>query len=105
MDYANWEQWWLPSAQYIDHGIGGHAGSFEFFQFAISPDCNTCDLDNNIENNVYSLFNDDTSGQRTAYYMTGTLFGCLAKHKALKDCRWTTSRILAITAANTATQR
>ena len=20
--------------------------------------------------------------------MTGTLFGCLAKHKALKDCRW-----------------
>ena len=22
------------------------------------------------------------------YYMTGTIFGCLTQHKAMKDCRW-----------------
>ena len=68
MDTANWENWWLPSAQYLETVDDENT---DYFQFAISPDCNTCDLDNNIENNVYSLFNDDTSGDRTGYYMTG----------------------------------
>ena len=45
----------------------------EYWQFAISPDCNSCDLDNNNENNAYRVFNDDASFERTAYYMTGTV--------------------------------
>merc|ERR1719242_388251 len=88
MDFSNWEEWWLPSRQFLNDDIGGSEDSESYFQFAISPDCSSCDLDNNIANNNYSLFNGDSSGERTAYYMTGTLFGCLAKHKALKDCRW-----------------
>merc|ERR1719242_2296283 len=88
MDHSNWESWWLPSAEWLPNGIGGDEDSEEYFQFAISPDCSTCELTNNLEDNVYSLFNDDVSGERTSYYMTGTIFGCLAKHKALKDCRW-----------------
>merc|ERR1719242_2037733 len=78
----------LPSASYIDEGVGGSEDAEEYFQFAISPDCSTCDLDSNIVNNPYALFNDDTSSERTAYYMTGTIFGCLATQKAQKDCRW-----------------
>merc|ERR1719242_1317774 len=78
----------LPSASYIDEGVGGSKDVEEYFQFAISPDCSTCDLDSNVANNPYAMFNDDTSSERTAYYMTGTLFGCLAYHKAQKDCRW-----------------
>ncbi len=74
MDFGNWEEWWLPSAQFLGEGIGGNESAHEYFQFAISPDCSTCDLDNNIENNAYSYFNDDSSGERTAYYMTGYLF-------------------------------
>ena len=71
MDSGNWESWWLPSAQYLDDGVGGSPHSQEYFQFVISPDCSSCDLDNNVDNNVYSLFSDDNSGERTAYYMTG----------------------------------
>lgn len=43
---------------------------------------------NNKELNVHSAFNDDETGERTAYYMTGTMFGCLSQHKAMKDSVW-----------------
>ena len=73
MDSANWEEWWLPSAQQLDAGIGGNVNSEQYFEFAISPDCSTCDATNNIEDNSYSIFNEDTEGDRTAYYMTGNV--------------------------------
>jgi len=86
MDPSNWQQWWLPSNDFLE----SNKDTEEYFRFVISPDCSTCDTDNNFKNNDFHLFNDDDSvdGDRTAYYMTGTLFGCLSKYKALKDCRW-----------------
>merc|ERR1719361_1674803 len=88
MDYSNWEQWWRPNAQFIDSSDDSESTE-EYFQYAISEDCNSCSLDNN-KNSKYTLLNEDyyVNGDRTAYYMTGTLFGCLATHKAEKDCRW-----------------
>ena len=68
MDHSNWESWWKPSAQFVDDGIGGFAE--EYFSFVISPDCSSCALGNN-ENSDYAVFNDDETGKRTAYYMTG----------------------------------
>merc|ERR1719242_962247 len=47
MDHRNWESWWLPSAEWLPNGIGGDEESEEYFQFAISPDCSTCELTNN----------------------------------------------------------
>ena len=82
MDTANWERWWLPSARSMEQFDD------EYYRFVISPDCNSCDETQNTEQNAYSIFNNDTFGDRTAYYMTGTMFGCLAMHRVLKDCRW-----------------
>ena len=66
MDSANWEEWWLPSARFLDDDRNE-----EYFHFAIAPDCGSCDTANNMENNVYSIWNDDEYGDRTAYYMNG----------------------------------
>ena len=69
MDYANWEQWWLPNAQFTDNG---NANDTEYFQYAISEDCSSCSLDNNKDSD-YTIFNEDyyANADRTAYYMTG----------------------------------
>ena len=88
MDTANWEQWWLPSASFLDDQQQNQNFNDEYWRFVISPDCSSCDESQNMEQNVYSVFNNDTFGDRTAYYMTGTMFGCLAMHRVLKDCRW-----------------
>lgn len=49
----------------------------EYFRFVLSPDCSTCSgTVFDVVNNRYSLSNDDQYGDRTAYYMTGALFGC-----------------------------
>ncbi len=51
--------------------------STEYFAFVLSPDCSTCaGTVFDVVNNRYSLSNDDEYGDRTAYYMTGALFGC-----------------------------
>jgi len=60
----------------------------EYFSYFVSPDCSSCDVANNWEQNALSFFNTDAFSDRTAYYMTGTIFGCLTTHKALKDCSW-----------------
>lgn len=70
MDTANWEEWWLPSAQFLDSVDGENE---EYFRFAIAPDCGSCDTANNLENNEYALWNDDEYGDRTAYYMNGKM--------------------------------
>merc|ERR1719295_852827 len=90
MDTANWEQWWLPSASFLDEQQSAITNDLddEYWRFVISPDCTSCDETQNTEQNVYSPLNNDTFGDRTAYYMTGTMFGCLAMHRVLKDCRW-----------------
>ena len=72
MDTANWEQWWSPSAADDDR-----------FEFAISSDCSICDSANNDQKNVYSLFNDDLDGDRTAYYMTG--YDPLSVHSLIRS--------------------
>ena len=75
MDSANWGQWWLPSAVTLSSSVNDRntmdSDDDDYFQFAISPDCSSCDLANNLKNNKYSLFSDDEVGDRTAYYMTG----------------------------------
>jgi len=91
MDWSNWEEWWLPNKQFLDKSGLDSRNDYmhdEHYSYLISPDCNSCHIENNWDRNLYSYDNDDYFGDRTAYYMTGTLFGCLAKHKALKDCRW-----------------
>lgn len=62
--------------------------SGEYFSYIISPDCSSCDISNNDEENYLSKWNTDHYGDRTAYYMTGTIFGCLTTEKQQKDCMW-----------------
>jgi len=91
MDWSNWEEWWLPNADFLrTQGLDSRTDFAHdaYYRYTISEDCSSCEVANNWEKNLYSYDNDDAYGDRTAYYMTGTLFGCLAKHKALKDCRW-----------------
>lgn len=78
MDPANWEDWWLPNAQFLEsHGDQGAADSSpvdqeEYFSYILSPECSSCDLVNNgYPNNLYYLSNDDTYGDRTAYVLCG----------------------------------
>merc|ERR1719203_1806190 len=86
MDHPNWEEWWVPNMRFLDTSEAHEA---EHFSYILSPDCGTCDLATNTEHYL-SWSNSDLSEDmsRTAYYMTGTLFGCLYMHKAMKDCRW-----------------
>jgi len=86
MDFANWEQWWTPNARFLDTPTSQD----EFFSYIISPQCDVCDLRANSELNPYAWSNSDnsTNTSRTAYYMTGTMFTCLHRSKAMKDCRW-----------------
>ena len=84
-DGANWEEWWLPNAKFLEFDT---EHDDEYFSYIISPDCSSCDVANNIEENPISFFNTDTFGDRTGYHMTGTLFGCQMPNKALKDCSW-----------------
>ena len=71
MDYSNWEQWWLPNAQFSDTE-SANENDGEYFQYAISEDCSTCSLDNNKDSD-YTVLNEDyyADADRTAYYMTG----------------------------------
>ena len=85
MDMSNWEQWWLPNAEFLSNPIDD-----EFYSYIISPDCSSCDVANNMENNEWRDWNDDSVDTtfRTAYHMTSTLFGCQGKTKPMKDLRW-----------------
>ena len=73
MDPANWEDWWLPNAQFLEsHGDQGPADPSpvdqqQYFSYILSPKCTSCDLDNNGKNNIHYLSNDDTYGDRTGY--------------------------------------
>ena len=84
---VTWEEWWLPNAQFIDTQSDD---SEEYFSYIISPDCSSCELTQNTEDNYLSSWNTDDYGNRTAYHMTGTIFGCLSTLKANKDCMWDT---------------
>ena len=56
--HTNWEGWYKPD--------DGHTN------YLISPDCNICE-----DNHKRQLFTDPTENTlKTAYMMTGTLFGC-----------------------------
>jgi len=61
-DVVSWEQWWTPNIEFTESQWDGDENNY--FYYAISPDCNTCDL---------------TSGHQTAYYVF-TSFDC--KHSA-----------------------
>jgi len=80
-----WEEWWLPNAQFLDTQSDEDD---EYFSYTISPDCSSCSVSNNLEDNYLSPWNTDTYGDRTAYHMTATIFGCLTMQKQEKDCQW-----------------
>ena len=84
---VTWEEWWLPNAQFLDTQSDNDT---EYFSYIISPDCSSCDVLQNTEDNYLSTWNTDDYGDRTAYHMTGTIFGCLSTLKANKDCMWDT---------------
>jgi len=87
MDHPNWEEWYLPNAQFLETPLA--EDDFEHYSYILSPQCNSCSLSHNTEHYLaYSNSDDSPNTDRTAYYMTGTLFGCLYMHKAMKDCRW-----------------
>lgn len=94
MDTANWEKWWTPNHKFnankkvTNRANNESAINDEYFTYTISPDCSSCSVSNNDQGNDLSFFNTDDFGNRTGYYMTGTMFGCLTTHKALKDCSW-----------------
>ena len=95
MDFANWEEWWLPNSNFNadsdrskQSDVDSAESDSDYFSYIISPDCNSCAVSNNDKGNALSFFNTDEYGDRTGYYMTGTMFGCLTTHKALKDCSW-----------------
>merc|ERR1719410_1707489 len=67
MSSVNWRQWFLPSSTQPNPS------------FLLSPDCTVC----NVEDSILNDF-----GSNTAYYMTGTMFGCLSTYKAERDCAW-----------------
>ena len=70
MDWSNWEEWWLPNKQFMDqNGLDSRTDYVheEHYSYTISPDCNSCSLENNWENNLYSYDNDDEYGDRTGY--------------------------------------
>ena len=75
----------MPNAKYLDTKTMDDS---EYFSYTISPDCSSCDVSNNIEDNYLYKFNTDDYGDRTAYHMTGTIFGCLTQLKGNKDCVW-----------------
>ncbi len=89
MDLSKWEEWFLPNADFLDFQDSLSAEDSlrdEFFSYIVSPDCSSCDLSNNAENNIYDFLNDDRddSSLRTAYHMTSTMYGCQGTHKPLK---------------------
>ena len=59
-DTVNWEEWFLPHSLQMDDGLD--------YNYLISPDCNTCELDNN---EIPQLYN-----KKTTYWMTGNIFLC-----------------------------
>ena len=65
---VNWQQWFIPSDNNNNAGY-----------FLLSPDCLICDQNDNFLQEF---------GTNTAYYMTGTMFGCLSTYKAERDCAW-----------------
>ena len=82
---CKWENWWLPNERWLS---SDSADAEEYFSYIISPDCSSCDVSNNIENNYLWPWSTDDYGDRTAYHMTGTIFGCLTDLKGNKDCVW-----------------
>lgn len=61
-DVVSWEQWWTPNVEWAESTWTGDED--DYFYYAISPDCNSCDLE---------------SGHQTAYFVF-TSFDC--KHSA-----------------------
>lgn len=68
---VNWREWFLPSHHADADGLSS--------SFVLSPDCSSCDeTDGDLQE----------FGSNTAYFMTGTMFGCLSTYKAERDCSW-----------------
>ena len=70
MDWSNWEEWWLPNKNYLDKaGLDSRTNynHDEHYSYLISPDCSSCSITNNWEDNLYSYDNDDGFGDRTGY--------------------------------------
>eukprot|EP01084_Bolivina_argentea_P063665 116200_1 len=56
MDPSNWEQWWLPNQYYLNTPSDDVD---TYYTYILSPDCNSCDISSNNEQNPYSMSNDD----------------------------------------------
>lgn len=68
---VNWREWFIPSLKDDESHLPP--------SFVLSPDCSICD---ETDSDVQEF------GSNTAYYMTGTIFGCLSTYKAERDCSW-----------------
>ena len=66
----------------------------KYFRYVMSPDCSSCrsSIFDTVSNRN-SLSNDDVYGDRTAYYMTGALFGCNDVSAKQPDCAWDYDRL------------
>ena len=62
-DRVNWQEWYLPFASDIT-------------KFALSPDCNSCDYDQD-----WQVYED-----KTTYWMTGNTFQCWWSVKGVGEC-------------------
>lgn len=64
-----------------------HKSLSQYFSYVLSPDCSSCDgtIFDTVKN-AQSTLNDDVYGDRTAYYMTGSLFDCASDSEMMADC-------------------
>ena len=79
------------SAPTEDEAVGVGDGD-EYFSYILSADCSSCDVAENVERNELRWSNDDESGDRTAYYMTSSMFGCDAEPTRWANCQWDEER-------------
>lgn len=66
-DQSNWEEWFLPTSIIENR---------DNFNLIISPDCKTCDAENEIQ----------TSSTKTAYYMNSPFFRCFFLNFKYNEC-------------------
>ena len=74
------------------NAISNSAKQSEYFSYILSPDCTSCDVVDNMERNELSWSNDDEYGDRTAYYMTSSMFGCDPEPQKWANCAWDEER-------------
>jgi len=65
-----------------------HRSLAQYFAYALSPDCASCDATVfDTVQHQHSTLNDDAYGDRTAYFMTGPMFGCGAEAEYMAGCQ------------------